>query len=49
MIFFNSDIIVTPQPLLLSNTGDAGVGNSHLVNTVRLFLEKKITDYVGIA
>ena len=49
MIFFNSDIIVTPQLLQLSIAGGASVGKSHLVNTIKLFLKKTLTDYVGTA
>ena len=49
VISFDADVNVEPQLLRLFITGGAGVGKFHLISTIRLFLEKTFTDYVGTA
>ena len=49
VISFDADVNVAPQPLRLFITGSASVGKSRLISTIRLFLEKTFTDYVGTA
>ena len=49
VISFDADVNVAPQPLRLFITGGVGVGKSRLISTIRLFLEKTFTDYVGTA
>ena len=38
-----------PKPLHLFITGRAGVGKSHLIHTLKMFLGKNFTDHVGSA
>lgn len=38
-----------PKPLHLFITGRAGVGKSHLIHTLKMFLEKTFTNYVASA
>ena len=45
----NSKESQNPKPLHLFITGGAGVGKSHLIHTLKMFLEKYFTDYVGSA
>ena len=49
VISFDADVNVAPQPLRLFITGGADIGKSRLISTIRLFLEKTFTDYVGTA
>ena len=42
VISMNSDVYVAPQPLCLFIIGGADVGKSNLVNSIRLFLGKKL-------
>ena len=45
----NSNESQIPKPLHLFITGGVGVGKSHLIHTLKMFLEKKFTDYAGSA
>ena len=45
----NSNESENPKTLHLFITGGARVGKSHLIQTRKMVLEKKITDYVGPA
>ena len=45
----NSNEPQNPRPLHLFITGGAGIGKSHLIHTLKMFLEKIFTHYVGPA
>ena len=46
---FNLLVHKNPKPLHLLITSGAGFGKYHLIHTLKKFLEKNLTDYVGLA